>query len=116
MKTPLIKLLTASIVLAVPPIASAEEEKAEKTRLSPEEMIAAYDKDGDGKVSDKERVPWLKKRMKENPKFAKKLMKQYDADKDGELTDAELTEASKKLREEMAMKRAKKKAAEPAAE
>ena len=92
-------LLATTALLAIPAISLAEPPAGDRPdRPSKEEMLAKFDKDADGKLSDQERVPMLKERIAKDPKFATKLKEKFDADKDGELSDAELLEAAKKMK------------------
>lgn len=64
-------------------------------RPSREEMIKKFDKDGDGKLSEEEKVELRKNMSERGRKLPPLLMKKFDKDGDGELNQEEKAEARK---------------------
>ena len=108
------KLLTGVIALiafSFSPAAMADEEGATKERPAGDrgkgrpggpggpggfdrtEMMKKLDTDGDGKLSEDERLVGMKERLANSEEMKKRLLERFDEDKDGELSDAELKKA-----------------------
>lgn len=111
MKSTLKKFAAGLVALAfVTPLAMAEpgggkkpggdkggKKRPEGGRPDRAATLAKYDADGDGKLSEDERVTMLKDRLKENEKFAEMFTKRADTDGDGELSDEEIKAAAAKF-------------------
>ena len=101
MKT--IELITCGVFFATCTLVSAKEKPTRPPgppREVPAEVLAKFDKDGDGKLSKEEREA-----MREERKA--KMLEKFDADGDGKLSDAEretMREAMKAKREELLKK------------
>lgn len=99
MKTKQLIIIAASIGL----IGAANAEEGKKKRPEgklPPEIIAKFDKDGDGKLNDEERA--AAKAAREEMMKARKaeMLKKFDTDGDGKLSDEEeaaMREARKKM-------------------
>ena len=53
-------------------------------------MMEKFDADGDGKLSESEKLAALKARLNDQPQFKEILLKRADANGDGQLDDSEL--------------------------
>lgn len=78
--------------------AHAEEGKKDRpARKLPPEIIAKFDKDGDGKLDETERKAAREGRENMMAERRKEMLEKFDTDKDGELSDTE----RQAMREEM---------------
>ena len=105
--TPLI--LAGSLLLALPALAqNGPPAKGHKGpgRMSPEmrqKMLEKFDKDGDGKLDEKERMA-ARKAMgahRMSPEMRKKMLEKFDKDGDGKLNEEEIKAAHKAARARM---------------
>ena len=88
MKTKAMIIIAAAIGLTG--AAHAEEGKRERGEHTiPPEIIAKFDKDGDGKLNEEERKAAKAAREEMEAARKKEILEKFDADKDGELNEAE---------------------------
>ena len=86
-------LLVATVCMAQDKPATPKSHEGMRGHAMPKEVIAKFDKDGDGKLNEAEMKAAREARQAE-------MLKKYDKDGDGKLTDAE-----KKVMREDFMKR-----------
>jgi hypothetical protein len=99
-------LITLGLLAASVSFSSAQEQgqrpqRGERGGAVTPEILAKYDKDGDGKLSEEERKPLQEERRAEAEKRRAENLKKYDKDGDGKLSQEE----TKAMREEQAAKR-----------
>ncbi len=78
----IIEMMIGTALFATCTLAQAEEQTKRPPHKLPPELLAKFDKDGDGKLSKEERVA-LKQERKA------KILAKFDQDGDGTLSDAE---------------------------
>ena len=83
--------------------ANAQEEKKGPHKLPPE-VIAKFDKDGDGKLNDEEHAAAKAGRKEMMEARKKEMLEKFDKDGDGQLNDAE-KEAMKEARKKMMLEK-----------
>ena len=88
MKTKTLIVIAAAIGLSG--AAHAEEGKGPRQpHKLPPEVIAKFDKDGDGKLNDDEKAEAKAARGEREAARKKEMLEKFDADKDGKLNDDE---------------------------
>lgn len=88
MKTNTLIVIAAAIGLSG--AAHAEEGKGpRKAHNLPPEVIAKFDKDGDGKLNDDEKAEAKAARGERKAKFKQEMLEKFDSDGDGKLNDDE---------------------------
>lgn len=100
MKTNTLLIIAASFGLLG--AAHAEEGKKQRPhrKVSPE-MIAKYDKDGDGKLNEEERAALRADRMEMREARKKEMLAKYDKDGDGKLNEEERAAAKADRKQRM---------------
>jgi len=99
MKTKSLIVIAASLGLIGAASAEGEKPRGEHRKLPPE-IIAKFDKDGDGKLNDEERAAARSAREGMMEARKKEMLEKFDTDKDGTLDDTEkaaMHEARKKM-------------------
>ncbi len=81
------RLLTMGLLLGSALTAAAQD--GPKPQGPPPDVIAKFDKDGDGKLSPEEREAMREARKGMMEKHRKEMLGKYDADKDGKLSKEE---------------------------
>lgn len=103
MKTTTLIMIAAAIGLSG--VAHAEEGKGErKPHKLPPEVIAKFDKDGDGKLNEEEKAAAKAARGEREGKMKKEMLEQFDADKDGKLNDDEKAAMREEMKKRMLAK------------
>lgn len=86
-------LIVSAVVAGFAAPSQAADKKADKPKVSPEEVFKKLDKDSDGSVSEAE---FVGKKEGEKADAAKKVFAAKDANKDGKLSLEEFTAKVKK--------------------
>lgn len=100
MKTKVMIIIAAAIGLTG--AAHAEEGKRERgAHTIPPEIIAKFDKDGDGKLNEEERKAAKAAREEMEAARKKEMLEKFDTDKDGELNEAERVAMRSEMKKRM---------------
>jgi len=102
MKTKPLIIIAAS--LGIIGSAHAQDEGKGQHRKLPPEIIARFDKDGDGKLNEEEREAAKAGRKEMMEARRKEMLEKFDTDKDGELSEAE-KEAMQAARKQMMLEK-----------
>ena len=100
MKTKTLIVIAAAIGLSG--AAHAEEGKGPRPpHKLPPEVIAKFDKDGDGKLNDDEKAEARAARGEMEAARKKEMLEKFDADKDGKLNDDEKAAMREEVKKKM---------------
>jgi hypothetical protein len=95
-------LITIAAAIGLSGAAHAEEGKKERPpHKLPPEVIAKFDKDGDGKINEEERAAAKAAREEMQAARKKEVLEKFDKDGDGKLNDEERMAAHEGMKKKM---------------